>query len=381
MAFDLSKILTKQRRQSILTAILTPFSWIYGAVVWCRNALFDIGLFRQESFDVPVVSVGNITMGGTGKTPHVEYIVEALCRRYNIAVLSRGYKRATSGFILATDSLTPRDLGDEPYQIYQKFNGVITLAVCESRRKGIKELLRINPDISLIVLDDAFQHRWIKPKVNIVLVDYNHPPFNDKLLPLGTLREPAHRLIKADMVVVTKCPTDITPIAIRTMKQNLDLFPSTELFFSNIRYGDPVPVFPVPNPELSRLSWLLSTDTVLCVTGIANPRPLVRYLRQFAATVKVMHYDDHHYFTRNDFNDIFSIFDQLEGKRKFILTTEKDAVRIVSNAYFPPTKRDCIYYVPIRVGFLEQDGPDFVTVLTRRIDERDDTELPNVGHL
>ena len=259
---DFSKILNKQQRRTLLNAILTPFSWLYGAGVWVRNALFGMKVLPQESFDVPVVSVGNITVGGTGKTPHVEYIIEMLCRRYNIGVLSRGYKRKTKGFILASDSLSARDLGDEPFQISRKYNGLITMAVCENRRKGIHELLRINPDINLILLDDAFQHRYVKPKVNIVLVDFNRPPFNDKLLPLGTLREPPHRLLQSDLVVVTKCPTDIMPVDIRMMKENLDLFPSTELFFSNIRYADPVPVFPVPNPQISSLSWLQPTDTV-----------------------------------------------------------------------------------------------------------------------
>ncbi len=365
---DFSKILNKQQRRTLLNAILTPFSWLYGAGVWVRNALFGMKVLPQESFDVPVVSVGNITVGGTGKTPHVEYIIEMLCRRYNIGVLSRGYKRKTKGFILASDSLSARDLGDEPFQISRKYNGLITMAVCENRRKGIHELLRINPDINLILLDDAFQHRYVKPKVNIVLVDFNRPPFNDKLLPLGTLREPPHRLLQSDLVVVTKCPTDIMPVDIRMMKENLDLFPSTELFFSNIRYADPVPVFPVPNPQISSLSWLQPTDTVLCITGIASPKPLVRYLRQFQATVKVMHYDDHHDFSRADFDEIFHVFDQLEGRRKFIITTEKDAVRIVGNAYYPPTMRSCIYYIPIRVGFLDFEDRDFVTTLIKRID-------------
>ena len=188
---DLSKILNKDQRKSIMDALLTPFSWGYGAGVWLRNTAFNIGLLPQEEFDVPVVSVGNITVGGTGKTPHVEYIIEALYRRYHVAVLSRGYKRKTKGFILASNNMTPRDIGDEPYQIYRKYSGLITLAVCEKRRKGIRELLRIDPNINLILLDDGFQHRYVIPKVNIVLVDYNRPPYEDRLMPLGTLREPS----------------------------------------------------------------------------------------------------------------------------------------------------------------------------------------------
>jgi tetraacyldisaccharide 4'-kinase len=373
MSIDLSKILNKEQRKSIMDALLTPFSWGYGAGVWLRNAAFDVGLLPQEEFDVPVVSVGNITVGGTGKTPHVEYIIEALYRRYHIAVLSRGYKRKTKGFILASNNMTPRDIGDEPYQIFSKFSGLITLAVCESRRKGIRELLRIDPDINLILLDDGFQHRYVKPKVNIVLVDYNHPPYEDKLMPLGTLREPARNVLRGDIVVVTKCPSDITAMDIRMVKKNLALFPYQGLFFSNIRYADPIPVFPVQSPQITSLQWLREDDAVLCLTGIATPKPLVRYLRQFAARVKVMHFDDHHFFTRRDFSDIFKVYNQLEGKRKFIITTEKDAVRIMNNPYFPPTRRHCIFYIPMRVGFLEMEGSNFIEGLVKKIDDQGPT--------
>lgn len=372
MSIDLSKILNKERRKSIMDALLTPFSWGYGAGVWLRNTAFNMGILPQEEFEVPIVSVGNITVGGTGKTPHVEYIIEALYRRYHIAVLSRGYKRKTKGFILASDSMTPRDIGDEPFQIYRKYSGMITLAVCESRRKGIHELLRIDPNINLILLDDAFQHRYVKPKVNILLMDYNRPCYDDKLMPLGSLREPASSLTRCDFVIVTKCPSDLNPMDRRMMKKNLDQYmfppPSQHLFFSNIRYADPVSVFPIQSPQLTSLQWLHDDDSVLCVTGIATPKPLVRYLRSFPGQVKVMHFDDHHVFTRRDFADIFRVFKSLEGKRKFIITTEKDAVRIVSNPYYPPTKRNVIYYIPMRVGFLEMESTNFIEELIRRID-------------
>ena len=154
-------------------ALLTPLSWIYGAGVWIRQMGFNTGSLKQEEFDVPVISIGNVTVGGTGKTPHVEYIVSRLCRKYDIAVLSRGYKRRTKGFVLASDNLSPVDLGDEPYQIYRKFRSMVTVAVCEDRRKGINNLLRINPDINLIILDDAMQHRYVKPQVSVVMVWLN----------------------------------------------------------------------------------------------------------------------------------------------------------------------------------------------------------------
>lgn len=366
---DFSNILDKKRRRAIANAILTPFSWIYGAVVWVRNQAFDRGWIRSESFDVPVVSVGNITVGGTGKTPHVEYIIEHLCSRYNIGVISRGYKRDSKGFVLATDYLSVNDIGDEPYQIYSKFKGRIMLAVCEDRPRGIKNLLKINPNINLILLDDAFQHRYVKPKVNIVLVDYNRPPYNDKLMPLGNLREPAYRILKSDIVVVTKCPTDITPIKIRMLIKNLELFPAQQLYFSNIKYAAPKPVFPISNPELSNLSWLQPDDLILGITGIAHSRNFVLYLKQFGTRMKLIHFNDHHKYTRDDFRFIFRVFRRLQGRRKFILTTEKDAVRILNNPYFPPTMQSCIYYIPIKVGFLDYEDRDFPEELIAKIEE------------
>lgn len=372
---DFTKVLNKQQRKAIVNAILTPFSWLYGAGVWLRNTAFNMGILPREEFDVPVVSVGNITVGGTGKTPHVEYIIDSLCRYYNIGVLSRGYKRVTKGFILATDTLSPKDIGDEPYQIFHKYNGLIKLAVCESRRTGIREMLRINPEINLILLDDAFQHRYVKPKANIVLVDYTRPPYRDNLLPLGTLREPLHCLLECDIVVVTKCPSDIRPMDKREVKENLGLYPSQKLFFSNIRYADPVPVFPIRNIQLTSLNWLQPDDVLLCVTGIANAKPLVKYLRRFNAKVKVIHYDDHHYFTRSDFDYIFNIFDGLEGNRKFIITTEKDSVRILNNPYYPPTLQESIYFIPIKVGFLEEENHDFVTEVVNCINGTNDTGI------
>ena len=368
---DLSKILNKEKRKAILDALLTPFSWGFGAGVWLRNTAFNIGVLPQEEFDVPVVSVGNITVGGTGKTPHVEYIIEALYRHYRVAVLSRGYKRKTKGFILASNTSTPHDIGDEPYQIYRKYGGLITLAVCERRRKGIRELLNIDPEINLILLDDGFQHRYVKPKVNIVLVDYNRLPYEDRLMPLGMLREPAESVLRGDIVVVTKCPTDITAMDIRMVKKNMNLFPYQSLFFSNIRYADPVPVYPIQSPQLTSLQWLRDDDTLLCLTGIATPKPLVRYLRQFSTHVTVMHFDDHHDFTRGDFTDIFKVYNRLEGKRKFIITTEKDAVRILNNPYYPPMMRSHIYYIPMKVGFLEMEGINFIDELVNKIEDRD----------
>lgn len=192
-------------KDKILVSLLTPLSWLYGAATGVRNWLFDSRVLKEEEYDIPIVGVGNITVGGTGKTPHVEYIVSNLATDYNMAILSRGYKRKTRGFVLANSKSTHDVIGDEPFQIYQKYGIKAHVAVCESRRKGINELRRLFPDLQLIVLDDSFQHRWVKPKVSVLLTDYNRPFYKDKLLPLGRLRESAVSVNRADMVVVTKC--------------------------------------------------------------------------------------------------------------------------------------------------------------------------------
>lgn len=371
---DFSDVIRISRKVLLATEriLLTPLSWLYGAGVWLRNVAFNMGLLKQEEFDVPVVAIGNVTVGGTGKTPHVEYIVSRLYRQYNIGVISRGYKRRTKGFVLANDNLSPVDLGDEPYQIYRKFRGLITVAVCEDRRKGIKNILRINPEIDLILLDDALQHRYVKPKVNVLMIDYNRPPYEDKLLPLGSLREPADRILKCDMVVVTKCPDDVKPVDLRMIKEHMDLFKFQQLYFSKIRYGAPQPVFPIGNPDLTSLNWLDEDDLILGIAGIANPRPFAKHLKQYGTRLKVIHYDDHHTYSREDFRYIFKLFRGLEGKRKYIVTTEKDAVRILNSPYFPPTRQDTIYFIPIQADFLNYEDRDFIEQLRLKINEGED---------
>ncbi len=371
MDFDNIKRISRKVFLGAEKVLLTPLSWGYGLGVWVRNTAFNMGILKETPCEVPVVTIGNVTVGGTGKTPHVEYIVSRLGRRYNIAVLSRGYKRRTKGFVMANDNLTPVDLGDEPYQIYHKFRGLINVAVCENRRKGIEALLKINPDIDLILLDDGLQHRYVKPKVSVVMIDYNRPPFEDKLLPLGQLREPSDRISKCDMVVVTKCPDDIKPVDLRMFKDHLELFKFQQLYFSKIRYGAPEPVFPIGNPELTSLNWLDKDDLLLGIAGIANPRPFTKYLRQFGTRLKVIHYDDHHTYTRGDFRYIFKVLQELEGRRKYIITTEKDAVRILNSPYFPPNRRDQIYFIPIQADFLNYEDRDFIYELQTLISAND----------
>lgn len=334
------------------TVVLMPLSKIYGGIMTLRNKFFDWGFFKQETFDVPIVVVGNIAIGGTGKTPLVEYIISILCTKYKIGVLSRGYKRSTKGFIMGSASSTPNDIGDEPYQILKKFYGRINVAVCEDRRYGIHELLKIEPGINLILLDDAFQHRYVKPSVSIVLMEYNRPVFNDHLLPLGRLRESIAGLNRADMVVVTKCPENLKPMDCRIMKNNLNLFPSQKLFFSQYKYSNLVSVFPDNSMYMPYMQWLRKTDTVLVITGIANPKPFVKYIKSFEAKVKIIHFADHHKFGRRDLELITSKYNQMTGEKKLIITTEKDAVRLANNPYFPPKIKANVFYMPIEVDFI-----------------------------
>lgn len=334
--------------------LLYPISKIYGMVMAVRNMMFDRGLLKQESFDIPVIVVGNIAMGGAGKTPHTEYIVNALCRHFKIGVLCRGYRRKTRGFVLATTNSHVGDIGDEPYQIYHKFRREgVAVAVCEKRVNGIREMRRLIPDLDLIVLDDAFQHRYVKPSVSVVLMEYNRPAYNDHLLPYGRLREPVSAFNRADVVIVTKCPELMKPMETRVFKTNLNLFPYQKLLFSSYVYLPIEPVFPenVRPGDMMQLNRLTPDDAVLAVTGVANPRPFVRQLRKYDAMVKVRRFVDHHNFTHSDMANILHKFTSMSGDRKIVVTTEKDAVRLKNNPYFPPELRAVTYYMPIKVSF------------------------------
>lgn len=351
----------------ISTVVLLPLSKLYGAGVYLRNLMFRLGVLRQREFDVPVLVVGNIAVGGTGKTPHTEFVIDALRYRYRIGVISRGYKRKTKGFVLASRRSTPADIGDEPYQIFQKYGDAMRLAVCEDRCAGIDELLKIDPGINLIVLDDAFQHRYVKPTVSIVLTEFNRPFFMDNLMPLGRLREPASAIDRADMVVVTKCPDQLKPIEYRIFKKNLDLYPCQNLYFSRYSYGKLVALYPDTAELTPTLDYLTESDTIMAISGIANPKPFVKYLSRYRASVKLTVFPDHHNFTRRDIDAIAKRYDELSGDRKIIITTEKDAVRLSTNPYFPRRLKAAIFYLPITVEMDAQSSATFTEDLVKTL--------------
>ena len=358
----------RNTKDRIIAGLLTPASWIYGAVVGVRNWMFEQKFLKSVEYDIPVIGVGNLTVGGTGKTPHVEYIVSHLSLDFKVAVLSRGYKRKTKGFVLANVKSTPSSIGDEPYQIYQKFHGRVIVAACESRRKGIEELLKLFPDLDVIVLDDSFQHRWVKPKLSILLTDYSRPFYEDKLLPLGRLRESPMQVNRADMVIVTKCPDQLLPMEFRIASKSLDLMAFQKLFFSRYDYGEISPVFIDDSPYSISLSQLTDKDSVMLLTGIANPRYIVKYFRLFPFRVKVDHYPDHHDFTKRDILDIAKKFKDMPGQRKIIVTTEKDAVRLMHNPYFPKDLKPYTFFLPVEVKMVKGvDDHDLIEEIKNHI--------------
>lgn len=359
-----------KRRGILATCILKPISLAYGAGVTVRNKMFDYGILRQHEFDIPVVVIGNIAIGGTGKTPHTEYLINLLRYKYNIGVLSRGYKRKSKGFILATAQSSAAEIGDEAYQIYRKYNRNITVAVCEDRVRGIEEMRRANPAINLILLDDAFQHRYVKPTVSIVLTEFGRPAFQDHILPMGRLRESTFAFNRADMVIVTKCPENIKPMEYRIFKKQLNLYPYQKLFFSKFEYGNLTPVFPSDVSSSPFLDWLTDKDAVLAIAGIANPVPFVKYLRRYKPKVKHLLFSDHHDFTKSDISLICDRFKNMKGERKYVITTEKDAVRLMIVKDLPQWMKASIFYIPVKVDFMPYSvQTSFDDTLLRMISE------------
>ena len=331
---------------------LLPFSWLYGVAVSLRNDLFALGVLKERSFSIPVISVGNITVGGSGKTPHVEYLVRLLQEYIKVGVLSRGYKRKSHGYILADDNSTMRDLGDEPYQIKQKFKDIY-VAVDKDRCNGIEHLThdKATSDVGVILLDDAFQHRYVKPGINILLVDYHRLIIYDRLLPAGRLRESPNGKQRADIVIITKCPKDLKPMEFRILTKAMNLFPYQQLFFTTIDYGKPRALFSDATASLSKYN-------VLLVTGIASPEQMRNDLKHKCRSVTLLAFEDHHLFTLKDAQRINDAFKSLPSP-KIIVTTEKDSTRLVNLQGFKTEVKDAIFVLPIKVKFMLNQGEIF----------------------
>ena len=339
---------------------LVPLSWVYGLGVGIRNLLFEMGVLKSRTYETPVISVGNITVGGTGKTPHVEYLIRLLKDRLNVAVLSRGYKRKSRGFLVASEESTMRDIGDEPFQMKQKFPEV-TVAVDKKRTRGIDNLtsgLHTEKPVDVILLDDAFQHRYVKPGINILLVDYHRLIIYDELLPAGRLREPVKSKNRADIVIVTKCPQDLKPMEFRVITKAMNLYPYQQLYFSTHEYEALKPVFPEeaePSPGAIRA---LNGQNILLLTGIASPEQMQLDLAPYAGRIEPLTFGDHHHFKKKDFARINEAFAALPSP-KLIITTEKDATRLIGTSLMSDEARRHLYTLPVHVKLLLGQGKTF----------------------
>jgi len=331
---------------------LLPLSWLYGVGSDFRNMLFNTGILSSKSYSIPIISVGNITAGGTGKTPHIEYLIRLLSERYRVAVLSRGYKRRSRGYVLAQPDTPMEMIGDEPWQIKEKFPQAY-VAVDTNRRHGIERLMtdQKTRDVQVILLDDAYQHRYVTPGINILLIDYHRMITEDRLLPAGRLRERVSSKIRANMVIVTKCPRNLTPIGYRVVQQSLHLKPYQSLFFSTFKYGNLRKLFTKGEMPLEQIRK--DSMHVLLVTGIGNPQQMEQDMRKFAQYVTPLSYSDHHYFTPQNVEEINNAALKMP-KPMIVVTTEKDAPRLKNMQGFNEVVRDNLYVFPIVIEILKE---------------------------
>ena len=340
--------------------LLLPFSLIYGLIIYIRNWMFDRQILRSASFNLPLICIGNLAVGGTGKSPMVEFLIGKLKNDFRLAVLSRGYKRKTKGYALATTQTTALEIGDEPMQFFNKFPEV-TVAVGEERVVAIPQLLHDRPDTRVILLDDAFQHRSVKAGYNILLTDYSNLYTRDWFLPTGDLRDQQRSARRADLIVVTKCPPDLSLAEKNQLIREIKPNANQHIFFTAISYGKPYHV-------ISRQEWTMNKTTeVFLVTGIANPASLKKHLEEKFNGYEEMAFSDHHIFTIDDLNYIIKKFNQIPAQDKILLTTEKDAVRLQK---FSQPLRDLPFFVmPIQPVFLFREESQFTGLITTFIQE------------
>ena len=335
----------------VLRFLLFPFAIIYDIITAIRNFLFEKDILKSVKFSLPVIVVGNLSVGGTGKTPQVEYLVRILQGKFKVAILSRGYGRKTKGYILANINHSASDIGDEPLQYYKKFAN-INVAVNENRVEGIQQLIQSkSPDI--ILLDDAYQHRKVKGSCYVLLTKYSDLFIDDFLLPTGNLRENRAGAARADVIVVTKCPSNLSILEQDKIKKKLQLF-NKPVFFSTIAYADKI------SGSLNLTIDALKSKHLLLVTGIANPKPLLSFLSDNAINFTHLNYPDHHHFTDKNIQDIISKFSEINSKDKLILTTEKDYTRLQN-------KITELSYLEIRTAFLNNDASNFNSLILNSI--------------
>ena len=340
--------------------LLLPFSIVYGLIVYIRNWMFDRNILRSVSFNLPIICIGNLSIGGTGKSPMVEFMIGKLKNEFRLAVLSRGYKRKTRGYALATSRSTALEIGDEPMQFYNKFPDV-TVAVGEERVVAIPQILHDKPDTRVIILDDAYQHRWVKAGYNILLTEFNNLYTQDWFLPTGDLRDQHKSARRADIIVITKCPPELSLAEKNQLTREINPAPRQHIFFTAISYGRPYQL-------VTREPWIPNkAHEILLVTGIANPGHLKKYLEENFNGYDELSFSDHHIFTIDDLNYILKKFNQIQSPGKILLTTEKDAVRLQK---FSQQLRDLpVFVMPIQPVFMFNGENQFTRLITTFIQE------------
>lgn len=340
-------------QSTIFKLLLAPFSLLYGIIVAIRNYFYKIGLLKSIEFNVPVISVGNLSVGGAGKTPHIEYLIRSLHEYIDIATLSRGYKRKTQGYREVQLYSTAEEVGDEPLQFKRKFPEV-KVVVSESRTYAIPQIMQGSPNSQLVLLDDAFQHRAVAPGLNILLTEYEKPFFNDYLLPSGRLREWRSAYQRADVVIASKCPPVMNEAQKEVFRQRINLQPHQQLFFSYYQYQSP---YFLLNPSYE-LVFEKDMD-VLLISAIAGTDYLINHLTQEVGTVRILEYEDHHYFTPFDMGNLKTSFNNIGSEKKVIVTTEKDAMRLELHRDFIRENELPIFVLPIEVQFHFDEGEAF----------------------
>ncbi len=334
--------------------LLLPFSLLYGLIIFVRNWLYDKNYLRSLEFNLPIICVGNLAVGGTGKSPMVEYLIELLHKQFNVATVSRGYKRKTSGYVLASDTSTALEIGDEPMQFHLKFPQV-PVAVGEERLVAIPQLLYDKPGTQAIILDDAFQHREIRAGLNILLTECGDIFTRDFFLPTGDLRDQYSSYKRAQIIVVTKCPPELSDEEKNKIIKEISPLDKQQIFFTCINYGMP---YHITNRTVRNIT---PQDEVLLVCGIASPKPLKNYLHEQASTYYQQTYSDHHIFSIDDLSEINERFKQITAANKFIITTEKDAVRLMK---FEGQLKDMpLYVLPIQHKFLFNEEEKFNRII------------------
>jgi len=338
----------------LVKIVLFPFACLYGVIVLIRNKLFDWKILPSKQFGIPIIAVGNLSAGGTGKTPHTEYLVRLLSKKYRVAILSRGYKRKSSGYIMVNEGHSQPEIGDEPMQHLKKFQDVV-IAVDGNRRRGITKILNEKPETQVVLLDDAFQHRYVTPGLSILLTDYHDLYTDDYLIPTGKLREGRRGARRADLIVVTKTPRIFSPITRRRLHKTLAPKPHQRLFYSYISYDHPVPLnyCKISEPVSGKYNY------IILVAGVANSYPLQEYLRDKCNELIVIDFNDHHNYSSRDFDKIIREYQSIISKDKVIFTTEKDATRIDREEFAPYLEQLPFYYIPIRIKFHECDEDRF----------------------